>query len=395
MPVANCDHKVARRMAAIAAISQNLATGLLFGSFGTMLFALEERFHADRSQSSATISFAVVSLSLTAAWLGSRIGKQSLRGLMLLGAVLSSVGFVSLTLATTVHQLWAIYFLLLGPGAGLSGVLASNTLASIWSPQANLGRTLGWVNAPVAVTLLPLLCEFLLARIGLNGLLLFLGVCHLVSLPLLMLVQERVSTQEVLSPKANPAMKPGKALIFALVLIIGIISGGGLLKLSHMLPLVVGQGYSFSQANILLSISGLTGIFGSLALGWLADRIGPSVTLAANALLQAVSWLILLVPSAYALLVVDAVIVGICGGGLQATIGALLTRIFGPKDFGRVYGLVSLLTLPFLFGLPWLAGVLFVRTGGYFMPISLQIAAFIGAGIGALLLAKREKGTDL
>jgi MFS family permease len=393
MPVAAENPMMARKMALLATLAQNLATGLLFGSFGTMMFALESRFGADRSQSSAAISLAVVSLSLTAAWLGTRIGKLPLRLLMSLGATMGSLGFLLLAYATTVSQLWLVYGLLLGPGAGLSGVLASNALAAMWTPSEKLGRTLGWVNAPLAVTIMPLICEHLLKTIGLHGLLIGLAAAQASLLVALTWVKEPAADFDADAHYQKPRSRLNLGLLLTVVLIVGIVSGGGLLKLSHMLPLVTGHGYSFSQANLLLSISGLAGIGGSLILGWISDRIGPSRALAVNALLQGLSWIILLVPSAYGLLIVDAVVVGICGGGLQAIIGALLTDLFGESSFSRVYGYVSLLTLPFLFGVPWLAGYLFVRSGSYTLPISLQIGAFFCAAIGGLFLAFRETRT--
>lgn len=380
------------RMIVIAAIVQNVTTGLLFGSFGTMLYALEDRFGADRGQSSLTLSLAVVSLSLVAAWLGSRIGRQALRPLMLVGSALSAMGFAVLTQVTATWQLWAVYLLLLGPGAGLAGVLATNALASAWAPDCLRGRALGWVNAPLLVTLAPLAAAFVLQRFGLDALFACLAVCHLAMLPLIALIREPQWAQGQAGAHGGPGRSArGGWLLLGLVFVIGVISGGGLLKMSHLIPLVTAQGHSFERANMLLAISGGAGIAGSLVFGWLCDRIGPGVSLALNAILQAGMWFILLVPVHYALLVVDAVVVGICGGGLQTVVATLLVRIYGEEAFGRIFGLLSLLTLPFLFGLPWLAGVLYVHSGGYLLPIALQIAGFVLAGVGAVLIARRER----
>ena len=392
MQLAEPDAAIRTRMVVIATIVQNVTTGLLFGSFGTMLYALEGRFHADRGQSSLTLSLAVVSLSLVAAWLGTRIGRQQLRPLMMLGSLLSAIGFASLTQIDSTWQLWAVYLLLLGPGAGLAGVLATNTLASEWSPERLRGRALGWVNAPLLVTLAPLAAASILHRFGLDALFLCLAACHLVMLPLLTMVREpqRAEVTAIGHGGTGGQRRLGGGLLVGLVFVIGIISGGGLLKLSHLIPLATAQGHSFEQANMLLAISGATGIAGSLVFGWLADRIGPGISLTLNALLQAVMWFILLVPVHYGLLVLDAVVVGICGGGLQAVVATLLVRLYGEQAFGRVFGVLSLLTLPFLFGLPWLAGVLYVHSGGYLLPIALQIAGFVLAGIGALFIARQE-----
>lgn len=378
------------RMVVLAAIIQNLSTGLLFGTFGTLLFAIESGFGADRGQSTLALSLSLVSLSLTAAWLGTRVGRQSLRPLMALGSVLCAAGFGTLAVADSVWALWGAFLFLLGPGCGLAGVLATNTLAAAWSTTQARGRALGWVNAPIFVTIAPLACAWLLARYDLSIVFLVLGAVHILMLPLYAMVREPVVALTSHTPADEPA-RLFSPLLLLLVVVIGVISGGGMLKLSHMLPLVTAQGHSFDQANLLLSISGGSGILGSMLLGWLADRIGAARTLAINGALQGLSWMILLVPVPYPLLVLDAVMVGMCGGGLQATLGTLFSRIYGPKAFARVYGLLSLLTLPFLFGIPWIAGVLFVSSGGYFLPIALQIGGFFLAALGALAIWPRER----
>jgi MFS family permease len=379
------------RVVLAAAFVQNVSTGLLFGTFGTILFALEDWFRADRGQSSLTISLAVLTLSLTAAWMGKVIGRRPLRAFMILGCVMSAAGFGLLSIANDVWQLWGIYLLLLGPGAGFCGVLAANTLAASWADDASRGRALGWVNAPILVTIAPLASEAGLTHLGLQGFFLICAVLPLLMIPAVMSVHERVPAVEGAgnAPKGKRIIFTG--LLFLLVLIIGVISGGGMLKVSHMIPLVTAQGHSFSSANWLISIAGLVGIFGSIIFGWIADRFGAAEALATNAALQAISWTILLIPVAYGWLILDAVIVGLCGGGLQAVIGTLLARLFGMDNFSRIYGLLSLLTLPFLFGIPWFAGLLFVKSGGYFLPISLQIFAFLAAAVGALAVARHQK----
>lgn len=115
----------------------------------------------------------------------------------------------------------------------------------------------------------------------------------------------------------------------------------------------------------------------------LADRIGPARALIVNALVQAAAWLILLSPVGFWLLMVDAVAVGACAAGFGAALGVLITRLFGAANFGRVYGAISFLVLPFLFGVSPLAGVLYQQTGSYSLPVGIQIGGFL---LAALLL---------
>ena len=48
------------RMVAIAAVTQNVAVGLTFGSFGTLVLAIEERFATTRTLSALGISLVIL-----------------------------------------------------------------------------------------------------------------------------------------------------------------------------------------------------------------------------------------------------------------------------------------------------------------------------------------------
>ena len=90
---------------------------------------------------------------------------------------------------------------------------------------------------------------------------------------------------------------------------------------------------------------------------------GPGQALALNCLVQGIVWFIFLQPVGYSLLVLDAIIVGACGGGIAAAQGVLLTRLFGIRNFARAMGLVTLFTVPFTFGISPLASRLYFPVG--------------------------------
>ena len=117
----------------IATLTNNFATGLAFGSFGTIILAMEEEYDASRATSSLAISLMLVSLSLTAAILGRLIEKVSIRKVMLCGTLLGSLAFGLASIARDATQLLAIYFVLLGPATAMLGTLPSNTLAARWA----------------------------------------------------------------------------------------------------------------------------------------------------------------------------------------------------------------------------------------------------------------------
>lgn len=374
----------------IAALAQNVATGLTFGSFGTMILAIESDYGGSRSQSSLALSLAVVTLSLTGMLVGRVLDRLNLRALMIAGALLCATGFAAAALVRTPSALLIVYTLLVGPGTAMLGVLPSMTLATRWVPETMRGRALGFVNMPVMVMIVPLVIAPVLASHGPRTVYGLLMLVDLAIVPLLFLVRNG----EADAPLSAHASTSTRAILrrptfWALTLAIGLVTGAGTMKLAHFIPLLVDQGRTFAEANMLLALSGGTGLIGSLAFGWLADRIGGPRALALNAAVQAIVWMIFLAPVTLPILTLDAIIVGACGGGVQGAFGVAVATLFGARAFGRAFSLFQLSTLPFLFGLTPLASVLFERSGSYDLPMAITIACLALSSLVLFTLARQ------
>ncbi|WP_380805891.1 MFS transporter [Sphingobium tyrosinilyticum] len=389
------------RMVAIAAVTQNVAVGLTFGSFGTLVLAIEQRFATTRTLSALGISLVILLYSLSAPLISPLLARTSIRRVLTIGALLGAAGYCLLPLAGSIGQFLAIFALLISPGFLLLGVLPSNILASNWFIR-HQGRALGFVTMPVFVMLVPMISAWALHHFGLDRVLIGIGIAHLLVLPLMPFVIDRpeqigqhpLGHEDAIARIETRQMLPWKALLtnpslWLLTVAVGIVVGGGVLKAAHMVPLVMGQGWSLEEASFLFAVSGGTGVLGAIAFGWLADRLGPGHALAANSVVQGLVWFIFLQPAPYWLLVVDAVVVGACGGGIAAAQGVLLTRLFGPRNFAQVMGLVTMFTVPFTFGAAPLASALFDATGSYWTPIALQIGGFAFAAAIFLLLERQ------
>ncbi|HWV11741.1 MAG TPA: MFS transporter, partial [Sphingobium sp.] len=306
-----------------------------------------------------------------------------------------------LPFASSIGQFLGIFALLISPGFLLLGVIPSNILASNWFVRQQ-GRALGFVTMPVFVMLVPMISAWGLHHYGLTTVLVGVGLAHLLVLPLMPFVidrpeqigQQPLGHTDAIARAETQQVVPWRTLLtrpalWLVTLAVGIVVGGGVLKAAHMVPLIMGQGWSLEEASFLFAVSGGTGILGAMAFGWLADKFGPGRALAANSVVQGLVWFIFLQPAPYWLLVVDAVIVGACGGGIAAAQGVLLTRLFGPRNFAQVMGMVTMFTVPFTFGAAPLASALFDATHSYWTPIALQIAGFALAAVIFLILQAR------
>jgi len=383
------------RMAGLAFLMQNSATGLTFGSFGAIVLAIEAQFHTTRTLASLGVSLAVVTLSLLAPFLGSvLIRRVPIRRVMIAGLLLGALGYALLAWVSDIRALLAIYLLIVGPSLVMFGALPSNTLVSSWFGDRP-GRALGLVNMPLFVTLVPLASGAILGAHGLSAVFACVAVAHLIVLPFAFAVRDGPCIA------ASPGKEPGTAsailarpAFWLLAVGGGIVVGAGIMKIGHLVAIVTAQGHSAEIGTMLLAISGAAGMFGSPLFGWLADRIGGAGALIANALLQAATFFILLAPVGVPLLVVDAVLIGACGAGVVAAKGVLFSHLFGPANFARVFGLTSIATLPFLFGMTPLAGLLYDRSGSYALPVAVTIALLFAAALILLPLLAAERRPD-
>ena len=385
------------RQIGIATVAMNVATGLAFGSFGTLVLAIEQEYDAGRSASSLALSLMILSMSISASILGKLLERVSIRMVMVGGAGLCAAAFALASLAQTSGQLLSIYLVLLGPGTAMLGFLPSMTLAARWSSPDRRGMALGVINLPVMVMIVPLAIAPVLESEGIRTVYRLLAGIDLLILPLLLMVRDH---------PAVPAQPDAAALVedkvaatgilrspafWLLVLAVGLIVGAGTAKVAHFVPLLIGQGRSFAEANLLLALAGGAGLIGSFVFGWLADRIGGTMAMLLNALIQAATWTILLAPVTMPILVVDAIIVGACGGGVQACLGVALATLFGSRAFSRALGMAALLNLPLLFGMTPLASMLFEATGNYHLAIGSLIGGFLIAALCLSVLPRQER----
>jgi MFS family permease len=381
----------------IATFAQNFATGLAFGSFGTLVLALEQEYSASRSTSSLAIALMLVSLSLTAAVLGRILERVSIRTVMIAGALLAAAAFLAASAVTQASQLLAVYFFILGPATAMLGILPSNTLAARWASDRHRGLALGIVNMPIMVTIVPIAIAPLVQAEGIRTVYQILAGALILFLPLLLFVRDRRETAPAAGSVSiiSGGQRSSSAILrrpifWLLVVAQGLLVGAGTMKLAHFVPLFIEQGRTFEEANILLAITGGAGLFGSFLFGAIADRVGGSKALMANCLLQAVMWTVFLAPVGLPVLILDAIVVGACGAGAQAAFGVTLATLFGTNSFSRAFGLMALFTLPFLFGLTPLASLLYEASGSYHLPMGLMVGFFMVAA-GLFYLVTREE----
>ncbi|MDZ7782207.1 MAG: MFS transporter [Halioglobus sp.] len=161
-------------------------------------------------------------------------------------------------------------------------------------------------------------------------------------------------------------------------LVLSVLFGVYTALLSNLVPFAVDLGISKDRGALLISVIALFGMLGKLIFGVIADNIDLRAGLAAAAALVAIG-LLLYLQGSYTMLLGGSVAIGLAAGGMLPVWGALLAKLFGSDNYGRVMGLMNPFIMPMtVIGSP-LAGHIQDVTGSYRIAFIVFIAALLVA----------------
>ena len=153
----------------------------------------------------------------------------------------------------------------------------------------------------------------------------------------------------------------------------------------HLVPMLTDRGLNVGQATATLSAVGISTIAGRLAAGYLLDRFFAPYVAAGLFLLPIVAISLLTAGVAGPGPVLAAMSLGFGLGAEVDVIGFLVSRYFGLRAYGEVYGyLFAIFTLGTGFG-PVLMAICFDMTRSY----DVALIGLAGALVGASILVSR------
>ncbi len=151
------------------------------------------------------------------------------------------------------------------------------------------------------------------------------------------------------------------ALTFAFFLGVAGING----VVAHTVPMLTDRGISVALATTAVSVSGLCIIFGRILSGWCLDRYSGRVVAVSFFPIPMLGIALLGEGPGVAVPLVGAAICGLAVGAEIDLMAYFVSRYFGIRAYGRVYG-----TMFILFAVgngvgPLIGGISFTRFGGY------------------------------
>ena len=290
--------------------------------------------------------------------LGKLYSKKHARMVLFICVAGISICFGMYSFAYTLTQFYIIAFFA-GLFFGGATLMPVSILITFWfHKQRGLALSIAFVGSSVGAVLLSPLIGKLLVSVGWRHTYQYLAIlmfCVLAPLVLLVVRQkpadkglkpygygETVSSTKKSESEWNASLKDIKNLPLFWVFLFAatsIMLTGGVIV--HIPAYIIKSGYKTADAALFVSIYSFVAIFGKVALGRIFDRLGPtSGIIFGNGLfiLSIVSLFFIKIPI---MLYVMAVLYGFgtCIG--TVTIPVLTARIFGPKNYGDIYGVVN------------------------------------------------------
>ncbi len=329
-------------------------------AFGTFVTPLQEEFGWQRGPMSLALTIANLTVVVASPLIGSLVDRFGVRRI-----VVGSVGLMGLCVAGMSQlsgNIWHYYLMhLLIPllGAGTLPLTYSRVIIAWFEARRGLALGISLAGFGVGATLVPALAQLLIDHWGWRtAYLFFAGLILLVSLPSALLLL-RETPQEMgmaVDGGSGESNAPGPVrqsaagvgvtgrgalrersywLIFGSFALVGV---GITSILAHLVPMLIDRGVAPTTAALCMSSLGFGLIFGRILAGYLMDRFfAPYVTAVFLAGLM-LGVAILASGTAGPVVFPAAILVGLATGSEISEIAYMVSRYFGQRAFGLIYG---------------------------------------------------------
>jgi MFS family permease len=161
----------------------------------------------------------------------------------------------------------------------------------------------------------------------------------------------------------------------------------------HQTKYLLDLGFSPELAGYALGLVGLTGIVGQIAWGHISDRVGREWAWTASGIGFALCYAALLALPAHPVTWLVYLMVaaqGLLGYGLASVFGAIPMELFQGARYGSIFAVLNLASNAGAGTGPWVAGLVYDRTGSYAPAFWLAIAC-AAVSVAAMWLAAPRK----
>ncbi|MGE0826351.1 MAG: MFS transporter [Candidatus Binatia bacterium] len=388
----------------IAAIGLFMGYGpIVTFTFGVFLKLLNQEFGWSRGEISQAFSLSLLVMSFAFPVVGRCVDRFGARRVILPAILLFSLSLMSLSLlSANLWHLYAIYIVLGLVGGGTAPIPYSNVLSHWFDRRRGLALGVAMVGLGLGTFVMPSLAQILITSYGWRSAYVLIGLMVMVvTIPVVGLFLKETPGMVGLEPDgkwpvsgrkdigAQPGLTATEAwqtrTFWILVSAFFLMSASAHGCLIHLVSLLTDRGISPQLAALATSLFGGALLLGRVGAGYLLDRFfatrvaicffcGATVGLAL--LWSGVSGVVAFIAAFF---------VGLGMGAEGDIIAYLVSRYFGLRSFGEIYGYTfGAFTLGGVVG-PLLMGKGFDATGSY----DFGLAVFVFASLVAASLMTR------
>ncbi|MEW6297507.1 MAG: MFS transporter [Thermodesulfobacteriota bacterium] len=374
-------------------------------TFGVFLKPLGAEFGWSRAEISLAFSLSLLVMSGAFPLVGRLVDRFGARTVIVPSVLCFGLGLTSFALLS--GPLWQFYLLYLAlgvVGGGTAPVPYSSVISHWFDKRRGLALGVAMVGLGLGAFLMPSVAQTLIAAVGWRAAYVIIGVTVMaVAIPVVGLFLIETPQMLGLTPDGeghHDAAGGGRTApeglsfrearrtgtFWLMVVAFFLMSASVHACLIHLVPLLTDRGLSPQSAALATSLLGGALLLGRVGAGYLLDRFFAAAVAVCFFGGTAVGLLLLWGEVTGGLAFVAAFLVGLGLGAEGDIIAYLISRYFGLRAFGEIYGYAfASFTLGGVVG-PLLMGIGFDSTGSYTVMLSLFVlATLIAAGLMARL----------
>lgn len=399
------EFKLAWRVVVLATLGLaiNSNSAMLY-AYGAMVVPLQQAFAWERADLQSAVSFLFMGSvfgSQIVGWLNLRFGMRRVTAVSLCAL---SLAYVAMTrMGPSIVHLYALFFVMSVASMGTMHVTWTH-LVNLWF-EHNRGLALALVlsGTGLAAMLVPSAVSAVIAGWGWQAAFWLLAAMPVgLVLPLaLAWMQEparAVATHWEGPVRSDRPAPPGLSFrqglrswrFWLLNVALSLVVASIVNMVTSGVPLLRDKGLDAADAARTFGSFGLSLIVGRVAVGYLVDRLWAPAVAAVALALPALGCLLLGLagPADRGLLLAGVMLVGV-GAGAEFDIAAfLMSRYFGLRDYGRLFGVhLGLITLASTLA-PWLFAQLYRSTDSYDEMLWVCGPIFLFGGLALLSLGR-------
>ena len=358
---------------------------------GMFIKPIAADLHWTRADVTSGLAISGFTSALSSPFLGRLMDRYGVKLVTLICVVLFGMSVASVgVVPETLPRFLGLYAIMGAISSGIAPLPYAKSIAGVFDAKRGLALGIAIAGVGLGVVFIPQYLQYMITWWGWRAAYVGLGVLHVaIAFPAVLFLL-REPDQRVAAPGRVSGTLPGKTVQEALlrggsfwVLVASFVLSAGALNsaTTHIVPILTDAGVSSEFATTVLSMSGVALVIGRISSGWFADRMFAPHTAAIYVLIPLVGVALLGTTHIAALSFLGAFLIGIGFGGELNLMAFLVSRYFGLRSFGALYGILTGLYFLSSHNGPYLTDLLYEATHSYSMALMMDGGALLAAAL--------------